>query len=247
VEAHFETRLVTDAADLAGRLAEGVSALSQGNGAERVAVALAGGNTPKLLYETLAVPPWRERVRWERLDLFFGDERAVPPAHPDSNYGMVQEALLSRVSVAVHRMPAERGDAEAYARLLGERVGARRDGFPVFDLVLLGMGKDGHTASLFPGTAALDEQQRWVVMNEVPQLATRRMTLTYPVFNRARRVWVLISGRDKREILSQCLAARTERGRERQWPILGVRPAGGELIWWMDRAAAGAAAPGAAR
>src|SRR5205085_3455500 len=122
-----------------------------------------------------------------------------PPEHPDSNYGMAKRALLDHVPVTAHRMVAEHGDAEGYARLLGERIARRRDGAPVLDVVLLGMGDDGHTASLFPGTAALTERTRWVVMNDVPQLKTRRMTLTYPVLNAAEHVWMLIAGAGKRE------------------------------------------------
>jgi 6-phosphogluconolactonase len=109
--------------------------------------------------------------------------------------------------------------------------------FPQFDLILLGMGEDGHTASLFPGTAALAERAAWVVMNEVPQLHTRRMTLTYPVLNAADRVWVTIAGAGKRAVVAECLAAAA-RG-ETPRPILGVRPTAGELIWFLDKAAAG--------
>jgi 6-phosphogluconolactonase len=110
---------------------------------------------------------------------------------------------------------------------------------PVLDLVLLGLGEDGHTASLFPGTAALDETERWVVMNDVPQLGTRRMTFTYPLINAARRVWILVTGAGKRQIVAQCLAARISDGAAKRWPVLGVRPAAGEFIWWLDEAAAG--------
>jgi len=105
--------------------------------------------------------------------------------------------------------------------------------------VLLGIGQDGHTASLFPGTAALAEQTRWVVMNEVPQLATRRMTFTFPLLNAARRVWVVAAGAAKRAIVGPCLRARALEGAERQWPVVGVRPEAGALTWWLDAAAAG--------
>jgi 6-phosphogluconolactonase len=209
-------------------------------------LALAGGATPRRLYEILASDRFRERVAWARLELFFADERAVPPDHPDSNFAMVARALLAHVPVKAHRMPAEAGDAEAYARLVGTRVAARRGGVPVLDLVLLGIGADGHTASLFPATAALDETRRWVVMNEVPSLGTRRMTFTYPLINAARRVWILATGRAKREIVTQCLRARAPAASEaggaalrRRWPVVGVRPHAGELVWWLDEAAAG--------
>jgi 6-phosphogluconolactonase len=206
-------------------------------------IALAGGATPRRLYETLAREPFRTRVRWERLEFFFGDERAVAPDHSDSNFGMVSRALLSHVTVRTHRMPAESGDTALYERLLGERVLARHAGVPALDLVLLGIGEDGHTASLFPGTAALREQTRWVVMNDVPELGTRRMTLTYPVLNAARRVWVLAVGAAKRAIVAECLAALAAEdvtpGIAARRPIVGVRPSAGELVWWLDEAAAG--------
>jgi 6-phosphogluconolactonase len=107
----------------------------------------------------------------------------------------------------------------------------------VLDVVLLGIGKDGHTASLFPGTAARGERQRWVVMNEVPQLSTRRMTFTYPVINSARHVWILATGADKQEILKSVFGAAGDPSAADRWPILGVRPTRGELVWWLDDAA----------
>ena len=207
-------------------------------------LALSGGATPQRLYEILAGDRFRERVAWARLEIFFADERAVPPDHLDSNFAMVARALLAHVPVKAHRMPAESGDAEAYARLVGTRVVARRDGVPVLDLVLLGIGTDGHTASLFPGTPALDETRNWVVMNEVPSLGARRMSFTYPLINASRRVWILATGGAKREIVMQCLRAPAagEPGGaalRQRWPVVGVRPHEGELVWWLDEAAAG--------
>lgn len=210
------------------------------------AVALAGGSTPRRLYELLAHAPFRAGVRWDRLELFFGDERAVPPDHPDSNFGMVRRALLAHVTVYAHPMPAETGDADAYARLLAERIAPRRHGVPVLDLVLLGVGEDGHAASLFPATAALHETARWVVATEVPRLATRRMTLTYPLLNAAARVWFLVTGASKRRVVERCLAGGADAGEVETCPALGVRPEAGELVWWLDAAAAGQAAAGAA-
>lgn len=236
--ASFETRVCRDAAALARSVAERIRDFSR-EARARFTIALSGGSTPKRLYETLAAAPFRDEVQWDRLELFFGDERAVPSDHPDSNYGMVRRALLDHVAVAAHRMDAQSGDAEGYERLLAERIPEKADGVPVFDLVLLGMGPDGHTASLFPGTAALEERRRFVVMNDVPQAKTRRMTLTYPVFDAARRVWVLAPGADKHAIVARCLAAREEPGAEKMWPVLGVRPREGELVWWLDEASAG--------
>jgi 6-phosphogluconolactonase len=237
--AGLHTTVFADAEALAAALAERFAGLVERPAAAPFTVALAGGSTPKRLYEILAAAPHRERVRWQDVELFFGDERAVPPEHPDSNYGMAKRALLDHVPVRAHRMAAEQDDADGYARLLGERIARRRDGAPVLDLVLLGMGEDGHTASLFPGTAALGERRRWVVMNDVPQLHTRRMTLTYPVLNAAERVWVLIAGAGKRPVVAECLTAAIRGDAPPARPILGVRPSAGELIWFLDEAAAG--------
>ena len=225
-----------DAAALAQAAAVRFAALAAR--AERVpfTVALAGGSTPRALYERLATPPLAPRIPWDRLELFFGDERAVGPDHTDSNYRMAREALLAHVPVTAHPMAAERGDAEAYAALLATRVPARRDGQPALDLILLGMGEDGHTASLFPGTAALAETARPVVMNDVPQLGTRRMTVTFPVINAADRVWILVTGASKSALVAHALAggqAATD------LPVQRVRPSAGELVWWLDAAAAG--------
>ncbi len=235
--ASFSTTVLADAGAVARAVAERIAELSRAPGDAQVTIALSGGSTPKRLYETLATPPLHDQVDWRRLELFFGDERAVPPDHPDSNYGMAKQALLENIPSVAHRMAAERGEADEYERIVRERVTKRRDSIPAFDLILLGLGDDGHTASLFPGTAALEERERLVVMNEVPQKNTRRMTFTYPLLNAADRAWVLVAGGEKREIVARCLAAWAHG--ERLYPILGVSPAAGEIVWWLDRAAAG--------
>ena len=235
--ARLETRVLDDAEGVAVAVADAIVGLTARPASAPFTIALSGGSTPKRLYELLAAPPRRDQIRWDAVELFFGDERAVPPEHPDSNYGMAKRALLDHVPVRAHRMAAEHDDAEGYARTLGERIAKRRDGAPVLDLVLLGMGEDGHTASLFPGTQALAERAAWVVMNEVPQMHTRRMTLTYPVLCAAERVWALIAGAGKRPVVAECLAA-ADRG-ETPYPILGARPTAGEWIWFLDRAARG--------
>ena len=197
-----------------------------------VTIALSGGSTPKRLYETLAAEPFRGRLPWQSVELFFGDERTVSPDHPDSNYGMARRALLDPLGLEAHRMPAAEGDAAGYERLVRHRVPAGEDGIPAFDLVLLGVGEDGHTASLFPGTAALDERERLVVMNDVPSLGTRRMTFTFPLLEAARRVWVLASGAAKRAIVARCLDPAGA-----DLPVARARPRSGELVWWLDEAA----------
>ncbi len=200
---------------------------------------LAGGSTPEQLYRLLASPEYAAQLDFGRVHLFFGDERCVPPDHADSNYRMVQTSLSNGVPLPtenVHRLEgelppelaAERYESEL-ERHFGVRVGA---GFPRFDLVLLGMGNDGHTASLFPGTLALAEERRWVVANAVPALGTTRLTLTLPVLNAAAHVAFLVSGADKAARLKQVLA---EPGAE--LPSQRVRPAGNEPEWWVDAAA----------
>jgi 6-phosphogluconolactonase len=237
--ARLETRVFDDAEALAAAVADEFCELTERRTHAPFTVALAGGSTPKRLYELLAAEPYVGRIRWQDVEFFFGDERAVPPEHPDSNYGMARRALLDHVPAVAHRMVAEGDDVRGYARLLSERIAERRDGVPILDLVLLGMGEDGHTASLFPGTAALAEHTRWVVMNDVPQLHTRRMTLTYPMLNAAERVWMLIAGAGKRAMVAECLAAAERNEDPPLRPILGVRPTDGELIWFLDQAAAG--------
>ena len=202
-------------------------------------VALAGGSTPKRIYELLAGDDWRERVRWDDVHIFFGDERSVPPDHHESNYRMANEALLSHVPIPVanvHRMTGE-GDAAASASRYEDEL---RSFFgdvpwPPFDLVMLGMGDDGHTASLFPDTTALREESAWVVPNWVEKFSTYRITLTAPAINHARHVMFNVTGTGKAERLPEVLGG--ERDPERL-PSQLIRPATGRLEWLVDRAAA---------
>jgi 6-phosphogluconolactonase len=211
----------------------------------RFLVALAGGSTPKAAYRLLADPagPWRGQIDWGRTEVFFGDERFVAPDHPDSNYRMACEALLAHVPVTgVHPVPTQRASADesarAYARDLARVTGEGTPDEstpPRLDLVLLGMGADGHTASLFPGTTALAETRRWVAAPWVEKLATYRVTLTYPVLGQARRVVFAVGGADKAAALGEVMAARLGEGP----PAGRVRPEHGELVWIVDAAAAG--------
>ncbi|MBP1625815.1 MAG: 6-phosphogluconolactonase [Holophagaceae bacterium] len=193
----------------------------------RFRVALAGGSTPKGLYSCLAGAAFP----WERIDWFWGDERMVPPEHPDSNFGMAFQALLSRVPVdhqRVHRVETERPDpAGRYETTLRDVFG---EPCPRFDLILLGLGTDGHTASLFPGSTALDERDRLVASTLVPGLG-ERITLTLPVLNHAASVMFLVSGREKREALRAVLHPE---------PRVPPRPAGlvtAPRLWMVDEAA----------
>jgi 6-phosphogluconolactonase len=201
----------------------------------RFAVALAGGSTPEVTYEILAREyGGPEDLDWSKVHAFFGDERSVPPDHEDSNYRMAREALLSHVPVgSVHRMRGEMEPREAaalYEKELEEFFG----GPPVLDLVLLGIGEDGHTASLFPGTPALDARDRWAVENPVEKLNTTRLTLTVPAVDAARKVAFLVAGEGKAEALEEILEGDAN---PHKYPAKLVRPEA-EVAWMVDRAAA---------
>ncbi|MGD1213886.1 MAG: 6-phosphogluconolactonase [Terriglobales bacterium] len=213
----------------------------------RFTVALSGGSTPKALYSLLAAN--YADFAWNRIFLFFGDERHVPPTDADSNYRMVQESLLTKIAIPaenVFRVPAENPDAAAAASdyeaqlrrffelLPGDRPGDRPGEFPRFDLILLGMGPDGHTASLFPDSPALDEQSRLVVANWVAKFNTDRITFTFPVLNRAAEVMFLVSGADKADMLRQVLEGKNTP----PLPSQRVQPSDGKLLWLLDEAAA---------
>src|SRR6185437_10108514 len=165
---------------------------------EKISVALAGGNTPRRVYELLATEPFKQQVEWSKVHLFFGDERCVPPDHRDSNYAMVNEALISNVPIPANNVHRIIGEGNANENALAYEAELRTYfaglAWPRFDLVLLGMGEDGHTASLFPNSAALKEMSRWVVPTRNEQLGQDRITLTLPVFNHARRLMFLVTG-----------------------------------------------------
>lgn len=211
----------------------------------RFTVALAGGSTPKTLYGLLAEQGGAllgDRSVWERVHVFWGDERHVPPDHADSNYRMANEAMLSKVPIPpgnVHRIASEIADAgraaEAYERTLQGVLHLPAGDRPRFDLVLLGMGPDGHTASLFPGTTALTETTRLVTSPWVDKLDTYRITLTAPVLNAAARVLFLVGGADKAETLREVREGDYEPLR---LPSQLIRPDAGELVWFVDEAAA---------
>jgi 6-phosphogluconolactonase len=212
-------------------------------------VSLAGGRTPKGVYERLAVSG-DPAIDWARVHVAFGDERVVPPDHPDSNYAMARAALLDRVPVPAGQVIRVRGElddpdraADAYAKALTEAFGPGAGGWPVFDVILLGIGADGHTASLFPHTAALRETRRVATAVEAPVAPARRVTLTFPVLNAARAVLVLTSGADKAPAVAWALAPE---GDAEAVPVRAVRPAAGTLTWLLDAAAAAGLPPRAA-
>jgi 6-phosphogluconolactonase len=203
-------------------------------------VALAGGSTPKRLYALLAGDRWRGKLPWDAIEVFWGDERHVPPDHPDSNYQMAAGAMLSRVPIPaarVHRVRAEDADPQAVAAAYEADIRAAfdmPDGVPRFDLILLGLGADGHTASLFPGTAALAERERLVVANWVSTMSAHRITLTLPVLNAARTVVFLVAGDDK----ATAVQAVLQGGSGALLPAALVQPVSGRIVWLLDAAAA---------
>jgi 6-phosphogluconolactonase len=207
--------------------------------------ALAGGDTPRPTYARLALSPFRERVDWRRTWVFFGDERAVPPDHAGSNYRMAQETLLSRVPIPAAQVLRIRGEAEdpevaaaEYARALSQAFGTRRGTLPRFDLVLLGLGVDGHTASLFPDSPVVREVFRTVAAVHVTAATIpQRLTLTLPVFNAAAQVIFLVAGAEKAKVVKAVLGERAT------LPAAMVRPDDGELVWLLDRAAAAQLSP----
>jgi 6-phosphogluconolactonase len=230
-----------DAESVARAAAELFARLSRESVAERgtFSVALSGGTTPRRVYELLASDEYREHVPWPSVHVFFGDERTVPPDHAESNYRMASETLLSRVPLPaenVHRIEGV-GDAAAnasdYESVMRGFFGDAE--WPRFDLVFLGMGDDGHTASLFPNTAALEESRAWVAANWVEKLGAWRITLTAPAINAARRVIFLVTGAGKAERLSEVLNGAHDPSR---LPSQMIQPRDGQLEWYLDRAAA---------
>jgi 6-phosphogluconolactonase len=212
-----------------------------GRGIARIAIS--GGTTPKAMFALLASPgePFLKQVPWDKLELYWVDERCVPPDHADSNYRMTKEALLSKVPLSaerVHRMEGELEPEVAAARYEAViRNTFRLEGAetPTFDLVLLGMGDDGHTASLFPHTDALNEMSHIVVPNHVPQKDTWRITLTWPVINQGREVAFLIEGSGKAEVLREVFLGPYQ---PETYPSQIIRPASGRLLLLLDAAAA---------
>jgi len=202
----------------------------------RFTVALSGGSTPRGVYSLLAQA---NDLAWDKIHLFFGDERHVPPNHPYSNYRMVNESLLLKLLIPpenVHRMAAELDAGQAAAKYeaeLHDFFQPQPGEWPRFDLIMLGMGPDGHTASLFPGSAGLNENSRWVVANWVDKFQTHRLTFTFPVINHAAEVIFLVAGEDKSQVLKEVLQGTTE-----SYPCQRVKPLNGRLLWIVDNAAA---------
>jgi 6-phosphogluconolactonase len=203
----------------------------------RFSVSLSGGTTPRALYQLLAQPTYRDRIDWAQVDFFWGDERCVPPDHPDSDFGMARAALLDHLpkykQPRVFRLKGEADPqtaADEYEGLLREYFG--NQALISFDLLLLGLGEDAHTASLFPGTDAIHEQQRWVVGHYVPKLSAYRLTLTPPILNRANQTVFLVTGANKRPALEHVLSGPYQPD---LYPAQVIQPMNGKIVYLTDQ------------
>jgi 6-phosphogluconolactonase len=231
----LEIKIVPDAVTLAREAAQEFHRLAEAAVQERgrFAVALSGGNTPRSVYSLLASE--HKQLPWDRIHVFFGDERHVPPDHPDSNFRMANESFLSKVPIPeknIHRIRAELDVETAvkeYDQQLHDFFRLVDHDWPRFDLIFLGIGEDGHTASLFPGSKALAEASRRVAANWVEKFKTFRITLTFPVLNDASEVVFLVSGGSKARILSEILNPGAQK-----YPAQSVQPENGKLLWLVD-------------
>jgi 6-phosphogluconolactonase len=203
----------------------------------RCAISLSGGHTPEKMFALWAQDKYRSSFPWERVHFFWGDDRYVSYTDPLSNFGVAKKLLFDHVSANVHPMPTEMPDpkdaAAAYAADMRKFFGTEA---PAFDVQLLGLGGEGHTASLFPNNPALDEEEAWVLPVTVPATPPHRLTMTYPIINQARNTYFLVAGDSKRSIL-KAIAAEPDAGKS-QYPAARVHPAG-PLLWFLDKAAAG--------
>ena len=243
--ANYEIEIVSDSAALSRKAVEMlVSRITEIIPQKQYfSIALSGGSTPKALFSLMVEDDlFNAKIPWDKIHFFWGDERHVPPEHPDSNYGMANEAMLATAQVSsknIHRVRAEKPDAgrvaEEYEKELQKFFRLTAGQLPVFDFVLLGMGPDGHTASLFPGTKALQERKRLVVANWVEKFQSYRITMTAPVLNNADMVVFLVSGEEKAEILQKVLEGGFQ---SELLPSQLIQPKSGRLLWLVDRSAA---------
>ena len=248
LKSNHNIRILKDAAELNAAMAGEIARLSKDAIAQRgiCTLVLSGGSTPKSLYALMATPAWQGKFDWTNTVLFWGDERCVPPDHADSNYAMVKRELLSKVRIPgknIHRMITESGTPEEVAAAYEETV--RREttsadenkakGTPRFDIVLLGLGTNGHTASLFPHTIVLHETARLVAACYVEEVSSHRITVTAPLLNNAKNIFFLVSGAEKAEVLNSVLNGPSQ---TEKLPAQLIKPSNGSLIWMIDKPAA---------
>jgi 6-phosphogluconolactonase len=223
--------------DLHATVASALAGMLQGKG--EISLALSGGSTPGAVYALLGAAPLSTSVPWSNIHVFWGDERCVPPTSPDSNYRMARESLLDRISIPadnVHRIKGEDSPDRAaalYDNELRQFFRTHPGEFPRFDIVLLGLGADGHTASIFPGTAAETERHRFVIAVQPSAVATQRVTMTLPVINNAANIVFVVSGGAKADIVRDIFM-----GEEGKYPAQRVKPGNGKVHWYVDRDAA---------
>jgi 6-phosphogluconolactonase len=237
-----EIIICRDVAELSRKAAEQFVALARQAIAARgrFAVALSGGSTPKALYSLLATAAFSAQLDWRQIHLFFGDERCVAPDHAESNYRMVKEALLDQIAIAgdnVHRMAGELAPevaAAAYAAQLTGFFNLPENNLPRFDLIFLGLGEDGHTASLFPDSSALTDTDRWVTATYVAKLKSHRLTFTFPAINNAAQISFLIAGQSKTAVVKAIVT-----GQNSDAPAARIKPSHGKLTWFVTEDAAG--------
>ena len=207
---------------------------------EKITIALSGGHTPKAFFEVLAQPPYKEDIPWKNVIFFWGDERCVPPDNDESNYNMTNLSLLSHIDIPaknVHRVLGEdppTNEALRYAKVIEENVTSEK-GFPQFDWIFLGMGDDGHTASLFPGSSNLTVNKKICVVAEHPKTGQKRVSITLPVINNAKRVSFLVAGASKEPVFKEILNKGSD---PLPYPASKVEPEDGILEWYLDKAAA---------
>jgi 6-phosphogluconolactonase len=206
---------------------------------DRVTLCLSGGSTPREFYSLLACEPYCGQIPWEKVHIFWGDERHIPLSEPDNHYRMAMDLFLSKVPIPsenIHRVLVETSEPDEVAKQYESEIkaffGVLREAVPAFDVVFLGMGSDGHTASLFPETTAVKEGTRWVVSNFVPRRGLTRITLTFPILNQARNIVFLVSGSSKAEMLRSVLQGSQNAS---LFPAQLIRPESGHLMWFVDQ------------
>lgn len=234
--------LFNDAGELAEQLAKDFSAAVSEKAAsgELLTVALSGGHTPKTFFEVLSIQ-YSEKIAWDNVVFFWGDERCVPPDNDESNFKMTNLALLSKIEMPeanIHRVRGEdppHNEALRYAEEIKAFIPAGSNGFPSFDWIFLGMGPDGHTASLFPGAPTLEEKEKVCVVATHPETGQKRVSVTFPVLDAAKRVSFLVAGDSKAPVLKEIMESG---GEPLPYPASMVNPVDGVLEWYLDKAAA---------
>jgi 6-phosphogluconolactonase len=236
--------IVADYEDLCQKVTQEILVLSNERIAaqNKFAIVLAGGSTPKGVYQCMASPLYRNKFKWEKMHFFWGDERWVLPEDQRSNYRMVSEVLLTKVRIPsenIHPIQTKNCNLQTSARLYEEAISGffklKNGELPVFDLILLGLGQDGHTSSLFPGNPVLLEKDRLVASLSQKGIPEKRITLTFPAINHADKVFFVVSGLDKAEIVAKVLEDKNGNN----FPANEIKPMQGELCWFLDKAAAG--------